>query len=134
MLQQQLKQVADAVAISTLKTGSPVKSAALDASNSLIPRFLKTVPNNPIRGPGGTFFMLHPNPSIAAANNARLAIAYMNADEQSRAVCESIDRMSGRTLYGATFDAGAKSFALLAITGQAGCQSNGSVFIVFHKL
>lgn len=70
----------------------------------------------------------------SGSTSAATAIAYMKADAISKATCESIDRMTGRTTESQTFNAATRSFRSADIVGQTGCMFNGAAFIAFHRL
>lgn len=133
IVQQQLKQVADAVSMANLKLGATPQSQFVDSNSALMPRFLKTLPVNPVRD-GTTTVLIDVGGAVRPGLVAKTAIMYLNADSISQKICESIDRYSGRTKDNQTFDASAKSFAYDQIDGQSGCMSNGTVFIAFHKI
>ena len=135
-VQTQLKQVADAATMARLKTGRPVMAGQVDAASPLIPRFLKSPPMNPVRPvvAGSGYILIGENGNQETTYEARTAIVYLNSDSVSKAICESIDRMSGRTTEAQTFDVTPKSFVYSQIVGQTGCMHNGAGFIAFHKL
>jgi hypothetical protein len=135
-IQQQLKQVSDAVSMARLKTGAPVLVGPVNASSPLIPRFLKGAPVNPIGSAigGNGFVLISAIGEQSGSAEAATAIAYMNTDAVSRAACETIDRISGRTTDTQAFDASVRSFRSVDIVGQTGCMFNGAAFIAFHRL
>jgi hypothetical protein len=135
-IQQQLKQVADAATMARLKTGAPVLVGPVDASSPLIPRFLKAPPVNPVGSVigGNGFVLISAIGEQSGGKPAATAIAYMNTDAISKSACETIDRISGRTSEGQTFDTSVRSFSYADIVGQTGCMFNGAAFIAFHKL
>lgn len=135
-IQQQLKQVADATSMARLKTGAPVLVGPVDASSPLIPRFLKAPPVNPVGSiiGGNGFVLISEIGEQSGGRPAATAIAYMNTDSISRAACETIDRISGRTPENQAFDASVKSFNAADIVGQTGCMFNGAAFIAFQRI
>lgn len=136
IVQSQLKQVADAAVMARIKTGRPVMAGQVDATSPLIPRFLKTPPTNPVRPvvSGSGYILIGANGNQETSYEAKTAIVYLNSDSVSKAICESIDRISGRTTDAQAFDPSTRSFVYNDIVGQTGCMFNGAAFIAFHKL
>jgi hypothetical protein len=93
---QGLAQLAQAVSMSNLKTGRLVVSQGVSPGNALIPRFLKSVPYNPISRENLAVLVeagggVNGGPATTAA-----MLLGETSNKEARAVCESIQRQSGQ--------------------------------------
>lgn len=131
---QALSQIAAAVTMSNLKTGSLMRAnpGGIGPTHPLIPRFLKTPPVHPL-DTGRLFGLVE---ATGGANNdfATTVSVVLGTDVTARSVCESIQRQTGQIAGNATFDGTIRGLAMSALPGNAGCFFNSVNYTAFIKI
>lgn len=134
-LVQGLVQTASAVSMSNIKTGAPRTPETLSASTTLIPRFLKAAPVNPVTDTVNMILVdsagasTGTNPAVGA-----VTLLGTTTNSEAKAVCESIQRQSGQIAATASFDASVKSTNPSTWTSTYGCLQASAGFYAYHKI
>lgn len=131
---QALSQIAAAVNMSNLKTGSLMRAneGGIGPTHPLIPRFLKTQAVHPL----DTSRLYGLVEASGGANNdiATTVSVVLGTDATAKSVCESIQRQSGQIAGDAAFDGTIRNLVLTALPGNSGCFFNSINYTAFIRI
>jgi hypothetical protein len=132
---QGVTQLAQAVSMSNLKTGSSVVSQNVVAGNALIPRFLKTVPYNPIQKENRAVLVEAGGGVNGSVATTAAMLLGETSNTDARSACESIQRQTGQLGPNDTFTLSSPaSMQLSALPTVTGCIWNGANFYAYSKI
>jgi hypothetical protein len=133
---QGLVQTASAVSMSNIKTGAPRTAETLTTSTTLIPRFLKAAPVNPITDTVN-MQLVDAAGATSGSNPATGAVTLLGTltNAEAKAVCDSIQRQSGQIAATDLFQTTNRTLVPSSWTTNYGCFQHASAgFYAYHKI